>query len=71
MEKQMTLQLDVKIPQARKLNGEFATQLTSAIEHAANWKQLYLAEVTRKYYVAQKMRLLEEENIRLKKLLEK
>ena len=71
MERQLALQLDVaKLPQTRKLNGKWTDKLTSAVEHAANWKALYIGEITRQHYVARKMRLLEEENIRLKKLLQ-
>jgi hypothetical protein len=67
MERQLALQLDVaKLPQTRKLNGKWTDKLTSAVEHAANWRTLYIGEMTRQHCVARKMRILEEENIKLK-----
>jgi hypothetical protein len=58
---------DVKPIEHRKQNGQYGTRLEAALDEARKWKALYTTEITRQNYVSRKMRLLEEENIRLKK----
>jgi len=53
----------------RKTNGRYATRLQTALMEAANWKTLYISEVTRKECVSKTLRIKDEEIIRLKKLI--
>jgi hypothetical protein len=57
------------MPEHRKANGQFATRLEAALQDAANWKMLYLTEITRKECVATKLRTQQEEINRLKNRL--
>jgi hypothetical protein len=52
----------------RGAKGRYSTYLQAALEEAARWRQLYVNEMTRKEYVAQTLRLQQEEINRLKNL---